>query len=243
MNDEQFKQTDEKYVTLATKVSRTAAEQLARIAKKKGMTIYELIQMVCDTLIRYMDDRHNLSEEIERAMAIFEHLVGWADALNLADPTVHKEVCQAVYIFQDADGQKKGFRAKMVSKPFMGIWEEDSNVMHIFERVLNVCMPELYMKLYRAKVVLECDSVSEVINRLADAEVIIRMNGEMRQEFEDAARMDNGRAVAYGQKTKGLQHRTPDSVAQDQRFNFDEWEGEHRQTDFVPPTESEVGDD
>ena len=82
MNDEQFKQTDEKYVTLATKVSRTAAEQLARIAKKKGMTIYELIQMVCDTLIRYMDDRHNLSEEIERAMAIFEHLVGWADALN-----------------------------------------------------------------------------------------------------------------------------------------------------------------
>lgn len=243
MNDEQFKQTDEKYVTLATKVSRTAAEQLARIAKKKGMTIYELIQMVCDTLIRYMDDRHNLSEEIERAMAIFEHLVGWADALNLADPTVHKEVCQAVYIFQDADGQKKGFRAKMVSKPFMGIWEEDSNVMHIFERVLNVCMPELYMKLYRAKVVLECDSVSEVINRLADAEVIIRMNGEMRQEFEDAARMDNGRAVAYGQKTKGLQHRTPDSVAQDQRFNFEDWEGEHRQTDFVPPTESEAQDD
>ena len=243
MNDEQFKQTDEKYVTLATKVSRTAAEQLARIAKKKGMTIYELIQMVCDTLIRYMDDRHNLSEEIERAMAIFEHLVGWADALNLADPTVHKEVCQAVYIFQDADGQKKGFRAKMVSKPFMGIWEEDSNVMHIFERVLNVCMPELYMKLYRAKVVLECDSVSEVINRLADAEVIIRMNGEMRQEFEDAARMDNGRAVAYGQKTKGLQHRTPDSVAQDQRFNFEDWEGEHRQTDLQPPTESEVEDD
>lgn len=243
MNDEQFKQTDEKYVTLATKVSRTAAEQLARIAKKKGMTIYELIQMVCDTLIRYMDDRHNLSEEIERAMAIFEHLVGWADALNLADPTVHKEVCQAVYIFQDADGQKKGFRAKMVSKPFMGIWEEDSNVMHIFERVLNVCMPELYMKLYRAKVVLECESMSEVINRLADAEVIIRMNGEMRQEFEDAARMDNGKDYGYGQKTKGLQHRTPDSVAQDQRFNFEDWEGEHRQTDFQPPTESEVQDD
>lgn len=241
---EQFtQQIDEKFVVLATKVSRTAAEQLARIAKKKGMTIYELIQMVCDTLIRYMDDRHNLSEEIERAMAIFEHLVGWADALNLADPTVHKEVCQAVYIFQDADGQKKGFRAKMVSKPFMGIWEEDSNVMHIFERVLNVCMPELYMKLYRAKVVLECDSVSEVINRLADAEVIIRMNGEMRQEFEDAARMDNGRSVAYGQKTKGLQHRTPDSLAQDQRFSFEDWEGEHRQTDFQPPEESEVQDD
>ena len=97
--EEQFtQQIDEKFVVLATKVSRTAAEQLARIAKKKGMTIYELIQMVCDTLIRYMDDRHNLSEEMERAMSIFEHLTGWADALNLADPTVHKEVAQAVYI-------------------------------------------------------------------------------------------------------------------------------------------------
>ena len=230
----------DKYVTLATKVSRTAANKLARIAKKKGMTIYELIQMVCDTLIRYMDDRHNLSEDMERAMSIFEHMVGWADALNLADPTVNKEVAQAVYIFQDADGGKKGFRATMVNKPFMGQWTEDSNVMHIFERIFNICMPELYMKLFRARIVLGCERVSEVINMLADAEVIMHLNGEFRQEFEDAARMDNGKGYGYGQKTKGLQHRTPDSVAQDQRFNFEEWEGEHRQTDFVPPEELKI---
>jgi hypothetical protein len=247
--EEQFtQQIDERYITLATKVSRTAAEQLARIAKKKGMTIYELIQMVCDTLIRYMDDRHNLSEEMERAMSIFEHLTGWADALNLADPTVHKEIAQAVYIFSEVESvdkkeRKKGFRAVMVSKPFMGTWDETSNVMDIFERIFNICMPELYMKLFRARIILGCERVSEVINMLADAEVIMHLNGELRQEFEDAARMDNGRVVAYGQKTKGLQHRTPDSVAQDQRFNFEDWEGEHRQTDFQPPTESEVQDD
>ena len=244
MTDEQFtQQQDEKFVSLATKVSRHAAEQLARIAKKKGLTIYELMQMVVDTLIRYGDDRHNLTEEMERAMSIFEHLVGWADALNLADPTVHKEVCQAVYIFQDADGGKKGFRAKLVSKPFCGIWEEDSNVMHIFERIFNICMPELYLKLYRARIVLGCETVSEVINMLADAEVIMQLNKEYRQEFEDAARADNGKGYAYGQKTKGKQHRTPDSLAQDQRFNFDDWEGEHRQTDLQPPEESEVQDD
>jgi hypothetical protein len=127
--------------------------------------------------------------------------------------------------------------------------------MDIFERIFNICMPELYMKLFRARVILGCGRVSEVINMLADAEVIMHLNGELRQEFEDAARMDNGKAVAYGQKTKGLQHRTPDSLAQDQRFNFDDydrevadyevqdWEGECRQTDFIPPTESEVQDD
>ena len=222
MANENQNQYDERFVTMATKVSRHAAEQLARIAKKKDMTIYELIQMVCDTLIRYMDDRHNLSEEMERAMAIFEHMTGWADALNLADATVHKEVCQAVYIFQDADGQKKGFRAKMVNKPFCGLWTETSNVMEIFDRIFNICMPELYMKLYRARIILGCESVSEVINMLADAEIIMHLNNETRQDFEDAARMDNGKGYAYGQKTKGLQHRTPDSIATDLRIKFND---------------------
>jgi hypothetical protein len=243
MNDENKQQPDERYVTLATKVSRHAAEQLARIAKRKGMTIYELIQMVCDTLIRYMDDRHNLSEEMERAMSIFEHMTGWAQSLNLADPTVNKEVVQAVYIFQNADGKKKGFRAKMVNKPWMGIWEEDSNVMHIFERIFNICMPELYMKLFRARIMLECESVSEVINLLAESAVLVKMTEDIRQDFEDAARADNGRGYGYGMKTKGLQHRTPDSLATDQRIHFDDWEGEHRQTDLQPPEESEVKDD
>ena len=244
MNDEQSNQ--DKHVVVATKLSRPAAERLAKIAKHKGMTIYELIQMVCDTLIRYMDDRHNLSEEMERAMSIFEHMVGWADALNLADPTVQKEIAQAVYIFQDANGEKKGFRAVMVDKPFMGQWTEDQNVMHIFNRIFNICMPDLYMKLFRARILLGCNNVSEVINLLADAQVIMHLNDEYRKDFEDANRADNGHAVQYGQKTKGLQHRTPDSVAQDQRFNFDDyerevadyeaegWEGEHKQ-DEEPP--------
>jgi hypothetical protein len=140
------------------------------------MSKYKLLQMVCDTLIRYCDDRYNLTEEMERAMSIFEHMVGWADALNLADPTVQKEIAQAVYIFQDTNGEKKGFRAVMVDKPFMGQWAEDQNVMHIFERIFNICMPDLYMKLFRARILLGCNNVSEVINLLADAQVIMHLN-------------------------------------------------------------------
>ena len=227
MTDEQFtKQTDEKYVVVATKMSRTAAEQLARIAKAKELTIYELIQMVCDTLIRYMDDRHNLTAEMEQAMSIFEHMVGWADALNLADPTVQKEIAQAVYILQDAEGKRKGFRATMVNKPFMGIWDETNNVMQIFERLFNILLPELYMKLFRARIILECNSVTEVINTLLDAEIISHMNDDFRRTFEDAGRSDNGRDYAYGQKTKAKQHRTPDSYATDQRIHFDEYDKE-----------------
>lgn len=73
---------------------------------------------------------------------------------------------------------------------------------------------------------------------LVDAEVIMRLNGELRQDFEDAARMENGKDYGYGQRTKAKQHRTPDSVAMDQRIKFDDddrdmadyeakdWEGE-----------------
>lgn len=208
------------YVVVPTKVSRHAYEQLHRIAKRKKMSIYKLIQMVCDTLIRYMDDRHNLTEEMERTMSCFEHLVGWADAMNLADPSLNMEVAQAVYILQDAEGKTRGFRAKMVSKPFMGLWDETSNVQQIFERIFNITMPELYMKLFRAKMVLECNSVTEVINLLCDNEILSRMNDENRREFEGAARTDGGKRYEYGARTKAHGHRTPDSVATDQRLKF-----------------------
>ena len=208
-------------MVIPTKLSRHAAEQLERIARRKGMSKYKLLQMVCDTLIRYCDDRYNLTEEMERAMSIFEHMVGWADAMNLADPTLNAEIAQAVYILQDADGKNRGFRAKMVNKPFMGLWEETSNVQQIFERIFNICLPELYMKMYRIKVLMELNTVTEAVNVMADASIIESLNEENRREFESTTRTDTGRAYQYGARTKAHGHRTPDSVAMDQRIKFD----------------------
>jgi hypothetical protein len=219
-----MKNDNDKFVTLATKVSRHSAERLAALAAAKGMTIYEVMQMCIDTLVRYTDDRHNLTKEMEQAMAIFEHMIGWADALNLADPAVQREVAEAVYILQDPTGEKKGFRAVMVEKPFCGLWTQTANVQTIFDRLFNILLPEMYMKLYRAKIIMGFETVVEVLNGLADADAIAHLNDEFRQEFEDAARADNAKAVGYGRKTRGLQHRTPDSYAQDQRIKFDDYD-------------------
>lgn len=219
-----MKNDNDKFVTLATKVSRHSAERLAALASAKGMTIYEVMQMCIDTLVRYTDDRHNLTKEMEQAMAIFEHMIGWADALNLADPAVQREVAEAVYILQDPTGEKKGFRAVMVEKPFCGLWTQTANVQTIFDRLFNILLPEMYMKLYRAKIIMGFETVVEVLNGLADADAIAHLNDEFRQEFEDAARADNAKAVGYGRKTRGLQHRTPDSYAQDQRIKFDDYD-------------------
>lgn len=218
------KPTDEKLVTIATKISRYAAERLTALSAAKGMTPYEVIQMCVDTLIRYMDDRHNLSEEMEQAMSIFEHMIGWAEAFNFADGNIQKEVAEAVYILQDPSGKKKGMRAVMVQKPFMGLWDQTANVQTIFERLFNVLMPEMYMKLYRAKIIMGYTSVVEVLNALADADVIAHLNNEYRQEFEDAARAENARPVVYDRRTRAYKHRTPDSVATDQRIRFDDYD-------------------
>ena len=219
-----MKNDAEKYKTIATKISPHAYDRLTALAAARDMTIYDIIQMSVDTLIRYMDDRHNLSKEMEQAMSIFEHMIGWADALNLADPAVAREVAEAVYILQDPDGKKKGFRAVMVEKPFCGLWNQTANVQQIFDRLFNILMPDMYMKLYRAKILMGYRSVVEVINALADADVIAHLNEEFRKEFEDAGRADNARAVRYGRKAHGFQHRTPDSVAQDQRIKFDDYD-------------------
>ena len=223
-NETLQQQNDDRFVVIPTKLSRHAAEQLERIARRKGMSKYKLLQMVCDTLIRYCDDRYNLTEEMERAMSIFEHMVGWADAMNLADPTLNAEIAQAVYILQDADGKNRGFRAKMVNKPFMGLWEETSNVQQIFERIFNICLPELYMKMYRIKVLMELNTVTEAVNVMADASIIESLNEENRREFESTTRTDTGRAYQYGARTKAHGHRTPDSVAMDQRIKFEEYD-------------------
>lgn len=216
-NNETLQQND-RFVVIPTKLSRHAAEQLERIARRKGMSKYKLLQMVCDTLIRYCDDRYNLTEEMERAMSIFEHMVGWADAMNLADPTLNAEIAQAVYILQDADGKNRGFRAKMVSKPFMGIWEETSNVQQIFERIFNICLPELYMKMFRVKVVMGLNTITEAVNVMADASIIEYLNEESRREFEATTRTDTGKDYQYGARTKAHGRRTPDSVATDGRI-------------------------
>ena len=41
--------TDDKYKNVSSKLSKYSIERLTRIAQKKGMSIYTLIQMVCDT--------------------------------------------------------------------------------------------------------------------------------------------------------------------------------------------------
>ena len=185
-------QKNEKYQVLATKVSAHAWQRINRIARKKGLTIYELVQMVCDTLIRYMDDCHNLTREMEQVMAIFEHLEGWREALNLADPSSDFIVGEAIYFLFQRDGRKKGCRAVHITKPFFGDWKEDVNIQHILERTIELLMPERYRRLRLLAVENDCASRLELFDHLIDLHANDSDIRALREEFEDANRSEYG---------------------------------------------------
>lgn len=187
---------EEKFEIIATKVSPFVAQRIEKIAAHRGMTKYRLNQMVLDTIVRYCDDAHNMTPEMEQAMTIFEHMIGWADALNLADPTTKKEVFQAVYILADPSGKNKGTRCSMLTQPFFEMWEQTENVTTIFERMVEVLLPDTYRRLRALAVKMECNSLVELVNLLADASDIEFLNEEFRKDFEDADRSEWGKKPA-----------------------------------------------
>jgi Tol biopolymer transport system component len=69
------------------------------------------------------------------------------------------------------------------------------------------------------------------------------INDEYRKDFEDCARADNGRDYAYGRRTKGHQHRTPDSLAMDQRLKFDDFDRGDSQDATFSDINHQTGED
>lgn len=202
---------NEGYMVVATKVSKQAYTRLVKLAKKKCLSLYELMQMVCDTLIRYMDDRHNLTPEMEKAMSVFEHMNGWKDALNLADPTVEPEVAEATY-YVTSKG-KKGCRAVHVFKPFMGKWTQTENIQDIIERNMSYTMPERYSRLRDLAYEMDCTTVLQLLDLLIDAHSVEALNAELRKDFEDADRSDWGKKPVES-PYKRKHHKDPDTLQQ-----------------------------
>lgn len=203
-------QQTEHYKTVATKISPEAYRQLERLSRKLGMKIYEMLQMCVDTFIRYMSDAHNLTPEMERAMAVFEHMTGWAGSMNFAEPTGDKRISEAIYFLTSP--KKKGCRAVLITLPFFGEMGQTENVQHIMERAFELICPERYRRLRLLAAEHNCQSILDMIDRLIDYHSTDSDTEEMRRTFEDAMRAENNKPVAYGERTKRKKHYTPDTM-------------------------------
>lgn len=207
--------------TIAAKVSAFCADRMDHIAKKNDITINELAGMVYYTFIKYMDDAHNLTPEMEQAMAIFEHMTGWKDALSLSDPTVKKEIGEATYYLYDPTGKKHGVIAAHVKRPWLGDWEETYNIKDIIERTLCLLTPERYLRLRRLAVDQNCQSLLQLFDKLLDFHGSDDDVREFREQFEDANRSEYGRTPAEA-PFRRKHYKNPDTAAgADSHLNFD----------------------
>jgi hypothetical protein len=237
----------ENYVLLQTKISPQQAELLDAICNALGVNTYQIFQMFFYTLCKASAPMHELSPEIRKLMTLMETDAGWAEAFNMANPDRLK-VAQAVLILEQKS--HKGFGAVMIDRPFMSDARMTECVDDILERVCEVTMHGIYRRLRLMGARMDCKNLSDVLLTMIDAQTILDMDEESKVEMKGEALYDyRGRPIKYGARTKAKQHRTPDSLASDQRIkqqtivfdDFDretadnevklsDWEGEHHDT-------------
>lgn len=217
--------SNSEYDLLQTKVSKRASKILNNLAKARGTTIYGLIQLTCQFLVRMASGRHTLTDETKRLMTMFHMEPGWKDVFNATDPTAEIEVAQEILILQQKG--KKGFGARMVNKPYFGEWTETECVDTIVERVIEVCMPGIYKRLRRLSEIHKYTSMSDLLITLSDAKIIDDLNEMDRKEMQEAANLNvDGRAIEYGQRTRRKKHFDVDSLPEQTRIHFTDYDRE-----------------
>lgn len=236
-----MKKKDEKYVGMGTKVSPGEAEVINAICDSLGVEVYYLLQQFLYTLIRAAGGWHNITTEIDQILTLMDIDADWQNAFNICNPDGLK-VAQVILILEQKD--KKGFGAVMINKAVMPGYkpQQTENVNDILERVVEVCMPGIYNKLRLLSAQMDCKRVSELLMTMIDAQATIELDEEFRREISGRGDIaDNGKAYAYGKKTKAKQHRTIDNEAHRQQMlafddidhdepplPVDDWEGEQR---------------
>lgn len=203
---------------VGTKLSIPTWRRFAKILRKVGMTSYEAFQNFVDVFIRFGDDRHNLTPDMELLMSSFEKQEKWGDTFNLADPTSHPEISEATYYLRDKE--KKGVRVVHVERPFFGNWSETWNVKQILEKFLCLTFPRLYSQLRDLAVARECMSILELLYKVAAEMEAEENKKEFLKPFEDAERSEWGR-TPNTQPYKIHHRRTVDEIKSPSIFGDD----------------------
>lgn len=183
---------DNKDNMIQTKVSDVAWAKLQGIEEKFGVSTFKLLQMLCDCIIRFMDDETNLSEDLTRIIRMFDDVKGWGRAACLANEDDKWVIDEAVYIMR-AKG-KSGLRMCKVSRQKWINTEEGRkfegavtyNVQKIVERIIEVANPSLYRHL--RDVAIEdfgTESIIDTLHKLVSLHKENPDEKELRQQFED----------------------------------------------------------
>ena len=180
------KNTDKNIVKLQTKVTPEVYARLEAIGKKYGFSIFLLLRMLSETIVRYMDDEHNLTEELTRIIRMFENIPGWKKSICLTDAGQKFGIVEAFYVLSSKG--HNGFRLVHVERPMMDGdetgWTATYNVQRILERFIEVVNPSLYKHLRQLAVELGTESMLDTIHTIANLYKENPDEEEFRRQFE-----------------------------------------------------------
>ena len=247
------KTKDERFEQLGTKIDPSMAEVLNACCDAMGVDVYHLLQWFAYTIVKASAQMHALDPRIQKLMTMLDRDAGWQNAFNLCNPDRLK-IAQVVLILEQ-EGHK-GFGAVMIDKPWMGMTPDmvseldphradpqmTENVDDILERVCEVTMSGIYRRLRMMGADMECNNLSDILLTMLDVQDLL--NAEERDINEGPQMGDiapNGRALAYGKRTKRKKHFTPDTMPVTGNLFDDidheapseplkDWEGEHHDT-------------
>ena len=231
-----IKSKDERFEQLGTKIDPAMAEVLDACCNAMGVDVYHLLQWFAYTIVKASAPMHSLDPRIQKLMVMLDRDAGWQNAFNLCNPDRLK-VSQVILILEQEN--HKGFGAVMVDKPFFNEAHQTECVDDILERVCEVTMSGIYKRLRLMGADMECNNLSDVLLTMLDAQDILNAVEREASELPGMGEIaPNGRAVAYGKRTKRKKHYTPDTMPTQRTIfeDFDrdapapkleDWEGEH----------------
>jgi hypothetical protein len=228
-----MKTKDERFEQLGTKIDPSMAEVLNACCDAMGVDVYHLLQWFAYTIVKASTPMHNLDPRIQKLMTMLDRDAGWQNAFNLCNPDKLK-VAQVVLILEQQG--HKGFGAVMIDKPWMGaMMRQTECVDDILERVCEVTMSGIYRRLRVMGADMECNNLSDILLTMLDVQDLL--NAEERDAAEGPQMGDiapNGRAVAYGKRTKRKKHFTPDTMPTQRTIfeDFDRDQGTEKLNDW-----------
>ena len=251
MNEEQ-KVKDDGFELVQTKVPTHIKQLLDILAKQRGMSTYELLQLLINGFITAAKASGPLSPQMKTLIEMLQTDTSWKGAFSFTGLSGSTDIEQVILIMRQRDQAgraKPGFGIAMIDHPCCGGTTMTLCVDDILERVVEVSMKGLYRQLRQIGVSLESNSIRETLTLLCDAKAIEDLNEQDRLEMPGYGEYhDFGKRIEYEKKFKRVPHRTPDSVAnQQQRIVFDDydrevadyeakdWEGEHRNPENDEP--------
>ena len=236
---------EEGFELVQTKVPTHIKQLLDILAKQRGMSTYELLQLLINGFITAAKASGPLSPQMKMLLEVLQTDTSWKGAFSFTGLSGTTDVEQVILIMRQRDQAgraKPGFGIAMIDHPFCGGTTMTLCVDDILECVMKVSMPGLYKKLEKIGGRLCCTSHRETLTLLSEyMDDSINKEEELSEMPGYGEYHEYGKRIEYEKKYKRKPHRTPDSVAnQQQRIVFDDydrevadyeaqdWEGEHK---------------